>query len=223
VNSRHLTRTAFLAGAFSLGALATAPVAFAARNAEAERYVEANAREALRTLGDRSVSGSERQQTFHALMAQFADMPRLAVWVLGRYGTQLRADPTLRAQWTEAFQDYAIAVYESSLARYSGGTIQVTNSIENVPGRDIVVVSQLSPSGQPRPLPVQWRLLRSADGWKVMDVSLILNGDNQIWLAQQQQRDFLAALDRNGGDVRALMSQVRSQTASMRSRVMAGT
>jgi hypothetical protein len=44
---------------------------------------------------------------------------------------------------------------------------------------------------------------------------------NQIWLAQQQQRDFLAALDRNNGDIRALMTDIRGLTASLRQRVLA--
>jgi hypothetical protein len=53
-----------------------------------------------------------------------------------------------------------------------------------------------------------------------VDVSLVLEG-NQIWLAQQQQRDFLAQLDRNNGDIPGLMSSIRELTASMRDRVMA--
>jgi ABC-type transporter MlaC component len=67
---------------------------------------------------------------------------------------------------------------------------------------------------------VQWRLLRSGDAWKVVDVSLILEG-NQIWLAQQQQRDFLAQLDRNNGNIRSLMTELRTVTASMRERITA--
>jgi phospholipid transport system substrate-binding protein len=67
---------------------------------------------------------------------------------------------------------------------------------------------------------VQWRLLRSGNAWKVVDVSLLLDG-NQIWLAQQQQRDFLAELDRNNGDIRSLMTDIRGMTTAMRQRVVA--
>ncbi len=70
------------------------------------------------------------------------------------------------------------------------------------------------------PLPVQWRLLRSGEVWKVVDVSLILEG-NEIWLAQQQQRDFLAALDRNNGDIRALITDVRGLTTTLHQRIAA--
>jgi phospholipid transport system substrate-binding protein len=217
---KTLTRTAFLSGVLSAGLLAVAPAAHAARNTDAESYVQQNAASALSTLGDRNLSSTQRQQTFNRLMAQFADMPRIAHFVLGRYGAQLRSDATLRSEWTRTFQDYAIAVYEVRLGSFSGSAIRVTGSIERVPGRDVIVTSELAPRDSGRAMRVQWRLLRSGEAWKVVDVSLILEG-NEIWLAQQQQRDFLAQLDRNNGDIRALMTTIRGQTASMRDRVLA--
>ena len=201
--------------------LALAPPAHAARDPEAEQYVAENASVALRTLGDRSVPQAQRQQTFNRLMAQFSDMPRIANFVLGRYGAQLRADPALRAEWARTFQDYAIAVYEVRLEQYSGSAIRVVNSIERVEGRDVIVVSEMTPRGAARPLRVQWRILRSGEAWKVVDVSLVLEG-NEIWLAQQQQRDFLALLDGNDGDIHALMAELRRLTAGLRQRTLAG-
>jgi phospholipid transport system substrate-binding protein len=215
-----ITRAAFLSGVLSAGLLVAAPAAHAARNTGAEDYVQENAASALSTLGNRSLSSTQRQQTFNRLMAQFADMPRIAHFVLGRYGSQLRTDATLRTEWTRAFQDYSIAVYEARLGAYSGSAITVTGSVERVPGRDVIVTSEMTPRSGGRAMRVQWRLLRSGEAWKVVDVSLILEG-NEIWLAQQQQRDFLAQLDRNNGDIRALMTTIRGQTANMRDRVMA--
>jgi ABC-type transporter MlaC component len=111
-----MTRAAFLAAA-TASMFAVATPALAARNSDAEQYVQANAAEALRTLGDRSVAAGARRQTFHTLMARFADMPRIAAYVLGRYSTQLRADAGLRSDWTRTFQEYSIAVYEDRLER----------------------------------------------------------------------------------------------------------
>ena len=50
--------------------------------------------------------------------------------------------------------------------------------------------------------------------------SLILEG-NQIWLAQQQQSEFLVALDRNQGDIRALVTDVQGLTTGLRDRIAA--
>lgn len=218
MTSAKLSRSMFLALALSAGLTALAPAAHAAANPDAERYVQENATAALRALNQNS--GAQRRQTFNRLMANFADMPRIAQFVLGRYGGQLRTDPQLRQDWISAFQEYAIAVYEVRLQSYSGTAIRVTGSVERIAGRDVIVNSELQPIGGGRPLPVQWRLLRTDNSWKAVDVSLILEG-NQIWLAQQQQRDFLAQLDRSNGDIRALISNIRGLTASMREQVMA--
>lgn len=220
MSTRQLTRAAFLASVMSVAAVALAPAAHAARNADAERYVQENASAALRTLGDRSLSATQRRTTFDRLMAQFADMPRIANFVLGRYSAQLRADAALRTDWTRTFQEYSIAVYEDRLNGYSGAGIRVTDSVERVAGRDVIVTSEILPRGGGRALPVQWRLLRTGDVWKVVDISLLLEG-NQIWLAQQQQSEFLAVLGRNNGDIRALMATLRTNTAQMRERILA--
>lgn len=220
MTTRPITRAAFFAGMLGLGVLVAAPEAHAARNADAESYVQTNATAALRTLTDTRVGTPQRRSQFDQLMGRFADMPRIASFVLGRYSAQLRSDTALRTDWTRTFQDYSIAVYEDRLGRFNGATIRVTDSTERVAGRDVIVNSELVPRGGGRPQLVQWRLLRSGDVWKVVDVSLLIEG-NQIWLAQQQQRDFLAQLDRNNGDIRALMTDLRGLTASLRQRVLA--
>ncbi len=215
-----LTRAGFLASLTGAVLIAAAPDALAARNESAEQYVQAQGAAALAALGNRSVSATQRTQTFQRLMAQLSDMPRIAQFVLGRYGAQLRTDAALRADWNRTFQDYAIAVYEDRLDRYSGGTLRVTGSTERVAGRDVIVASELTPRSG-RALRAQWRLMNSGGNtWKVVDVSLVIEG-SEVWLAQQQQRDFLAQLDRNNGDIRALITQVRGMTVAMRERITA--
>jgi ABC-type transporter MlaC component len=137
--------------------------------------------------------------------------------MVGRYSPQLRADQTLRRDWQIAFQDFALATYEDQFATMSGGGVRVTDSEERVAGRDVVVTSQIRPvSGSV--MQVQWRVLRSGAGWKVVDVAV---GRDAVWLGQIQQRQFLAQLDENNGDVRALIGDLRGRTATMRQRVLA--
>jgi phospholipid transport system substrate-binding protein len=220
VTSLSFTRSGFFAALAAAALIAAAPDAHAARNQAAESYVQENASAALASLGNRSQSPDARQQQFGRLMGQFADVPRIANFVLGRYSTQLRNDNALRSEWQATFQDYAIAVYEDQLDRFRGNAIRVIDSVERVPGRDVIVRSQVTPRGRSQPMNVQWRILRSNENapWKVVDVSLVLDG-NEIWLAQQQQRDFLAQLDRNNGNIRALINNVRASTTEMRQRI----
>ncbi len=214
----RISRISFIAAMVGMLGLAFAPAAHAARNADAEQYVQTNATAALASLSHRGSSPEARQLEFGRLMTIFADVPRIANFVLGRYSPQLRANPQLRDQWSDTFRTYAMAVYEDQLDQYSAESFRVTGSIERIPGRDVVVQSQIVQNG--RRLPVQWRILRNGAGWKVVDIALVLDG-NEVWLAQQQQADFLAQLDRNRGDIAGLIAQVRQQTQVMRARIRA--
>ncbi len=51
-----------------------------------------------------------------------------------------------------------------------------------------------------------------------VDVALKFD-ENSLSLVTQQQGDFLAQLDANGGDVRKLMTSVKAQTAKMRAAI----
>lgn len=218
MTAKTFTRSAIVAMLAGVAALAGAPAANAVGNAEAERYVQEHASAALRALGDERMTEAQRQQAFYRLMAQFSDMPRIAVWVLGRYGDQLRDDPALRAEWTSAFQDYAIATYESRLSNFSGSNLRVVGSSELAPGR-AEVTSEIVPVGQNRPLVVRWQINRAGQAWRVFDVQVRADNGDAIWLGQRQRTEFLVELERNRGDVRALTRRIRELTAVMRQRV----
>ncbi len=213
--NRPVSRATFLSGLLGLGALAVAPEAHAARNSDAETYVQQNATAALAALAN--ADATQRRGQFQRLMAQFADMDRIATYMVGRYSPQLRADPTLRRDWLAAFQEFAMATYEDQFQNMSGGAVRVTSSEERIAGRDVIVDSQIRPATGATTR-VQWRVLRSGNGWKVVDIAA---GPDGVWLGQIQQRQFLAQLDQNNGDVRALISDVRGRTSAMRQRILA--
>lgn len=210
--TRPVTRAQFLSGLMGLGALAVAPNAHAARNSDAESYVQTNATAALAALAN--TNPAQRRQQFQRLMTQFADMDRIATYMVGRYSPALRADAELRRDWRAAFQEFAIATYEAQFQNLSGGAVRVTGSEERVAGRDVIVASQVRPV-RGAPMLVQWRVLRSGAGWKVMDVAV---GADEVWLGQIQQRQFLSQLDDNNGNVRALINDLRGRTTAMRDR-----
>ncbi|MBU6372475.1 MAG: ABC transporter substrate-binding protein [Alphaproteobacteria bacterium] len=202
--------------------MAAATPAFADK--AAEDYVAKNAPMALAALNAKGQSPTERQVAFGKLFDQFADLPRIADFVLGRYARTARADPALYAEWIAAYRDYSIAVYQDQLDQYRGNTIRILPGSKDatINGRFYSVVrSEILRPGQ-KPLQVQWRLLRGTDGaFRVVDVAVQFD-ENIVWLAIQQQADNLAFLDRNKGDVRALLADVKRQTATMRARIAAG-
>lgn len=212
------TRRATAAIAFG-AALMVATPAFADK--AAEDYVAKNAPAALAALNTSGQSPAERQAAFAKLFDQFADLPRIADFVLGRYARTARADQALYQDWIATFREYSVAVYQDQLDQYRGNTIRILPGSKDatINGRFYSVVrSEILRPGQ-RPFQVQWRLLRGNDGaFRVVDVAVQLD-ENIVWLAIQQQADFLAFLERNKGDVRALLADVKRQTQTMRARI----
>ena len=215
--SRRFFSTRSVASAAVVLAATIAPPVSAA-DPVAEQYVAQNANQALATLSDRNLSPTDRQARFRVLMQRFADVPSISNFVLGANAAgQLRANPALNQEWQQVFMDYSVAVYEDQLDQFRGNEVRVTGSVERVPGRDIVVKSTITPRGASQAMPVQWRIVKRGQAWKVVDVSLVLDR-NEVWLAQRQQRDFANILGARG-DVRALIVAVRQQTETMRTRI----
>lgn len=215
----HLIRRFGLVAA-ALAALMTVSLTPAWADASSEAFVKTNAERAVQQLTQPGLSLDERRERFGELMDEFADVPRIAEFVLGRYAVQLRKDPELYREWIEVFRAYALTIYAGQLDQFSGRQVEVLpgtrDSTINKKQYSIVQTQVVRDNGQP--MRVAWRLIMTEGGWRVVDVALSA-GDNVLWLAIQQRQDFLAALDRNGGDVRALIEDIRTQTQQMRQRM----
>ena len=180
----------------------------AARDAQAEGFVAAQSQRALSILNNRSLSQAQKAQQFRGFVDQVADVPRITNFVLGKYARTIT--PAQRQQFNAVFREYASNVYETRLDEYKGERFRVTGSTVRKPG-DVVVVSQVSGGRMREPQTVRWRVIRGAQGWKVVDVEVV-----GVWLAITQQQDFVATIDNAGGNVNALITQLRNQTAQRR-------
>ncbi len=190
-------------------AMVAAPVAAqATRNhgdPSAEAFVQTQASRAISILNDRSAGPSAKSQTFYAFVNQVADVPRITNFVLGRYRRQIT--PAQYQQFADVFRQYADNIYETRLGDYHGESLRVTGSLVHAPGD--VVVSTLVTGGDFKGQPVvNWRVIRGADGWKVVDVQA-----QGVWLAVVEQQDFTSTLANANGDIEVLINQLRAQAA----------
>ncbi len=62
---------------------------------------------------------------------------------------------------------------------------------------------------------VRWRVLKRNGEYQVVDVALNVNG-NLIWLAIEQQAQFLSLLDRTNGSADALIRKIEQMTREVR-------
>jgi phospholipid transport system substrate-binding protein len=213
-------RAARLAGvALALGAAlplaltaATPAAAQAVRthgDTQAEAYVQSSAGRALAILNSQSMGSAAKKQAFYSFVNDIADVPRITDFVLGRYRRSLTPDQYSR--FAVAFRQYADSIYETRLGDYHGEKLTVTGSVARTPN-DVVVSSVVSGADYKGDPTVNWRLLRGANGWKVVDVQA-----QGVWLAVVQQQDFTSTLANHNGDIEVLIRQLQTGAASGKS------
>lgn len=195
--ARHLIAAAALAAAAS--------PAFA--DASTEAFVEENANEVLEALNEPSLSRDERTALFSRYMDEFADIEAVSRFVIGKYANRFTPEEFERFQ--AAFKKYALAVYENELDAYRGNEVIVEGSTDRTP-RDSIVDTKI-PRADGQEMSVRWRVLKRNNGYQVVDVALNVNG-NLIWLAIEQQAQFLSLLDRTNGSADALINRIERMT-----------
>ena len=219
MTSRWLRR-AGAAGALAVCAL-LAGAGPAAADKDAEAYIGANAQNAIAALAAAGAPAA-RSAKFGALMAQFADVSEMSARMLGVYARAFRDDPALKAAWTDAFRDYAMATYEDQLDKFRSATLTVTGSRDaeqNGKACSRVSTQLTRPSG--KPALVFWYVCKSGTGaWRVTDVGLDTGG-GEIKALLNERAQFESVLGQNGGDIANLISRLRARTLAVRARIAA--
>src|ERR1700722_19442575 len=115
-----------------------------AANNPAEAFVDDNIHKGLDILNNKTLSVEQRRSQFEGFLLGLTDMKRIADFTLGQY--RRGASPADLAAFDTAFQNYAIAVYQSYFARYAGQTLKVTGSQARSADDFIVSTQMIDPN-----------------------------------------------------------------------------
>jgi phospholipid transport system substrate-binding protein len=180
-------------------AVALSPAIFAA--ADPAAVINNLANRVLEVLG-KSPTPAQKLARFQELFRADFDVPGIARFVLGRYWKT--ATPEQQEEFVKLFEDHIALVYSSQLAAYSGETLKVTGSRPGPEG--VIVASEIvRPTGAP-PVKVEWHLTDRNGAYKINDV--VVDG---ISMAVTQRSEFAAVIQRNGGQVQGLITQLREK------------
>jgi phospholipid transport system substrate-binding protein len=168
-------------------------------------------------LGQRTVqvlaakaSESEREAKFRALFDEGFDVPAISRFVLGNYWRI--ATEEQRRSFITLFEVYVVHAYAVRFNEYSGQQLKVTASRPE--GDDSALVQSViaQPSGAP-PLRVDWRVGKTAKGFKIIDV--VVEG---VSMAVTQRQEFSSVIQRNGGEIDAVLKLLRKKTGTTEAR-----
>lgn len=194
-----------LAATMALGSAAQA-------STPAESYVQENVQKGLTILDNHSISDAQRRSEFRDFLTSLTDIRRIALFTLG--ATRRTASPSEVDGFVDAFRDYAVAVYEARLDKYSGQYLRVTGSTERGAGDYIVNTVLVDPTGKSNgqePIRVDFRV--DSDNGKFVVIDVAIAG---VWLALEERDQFTAFLQQNNDNVPALSAHLEQMAAQIR-------
>jgi phospholipid transport system substrate-binding protein len=173
----------------------------------AETFVNDNIQKGMAILNNKGLTKQQRRDQFEQFMLGLTDLKRIADFTLGRY--RATTSPADLAAFDVAFQNFAVATYQSYFSKYTGQSLKVTNSTQAGPTDYRVVANVIDPadhSGK-EPLEVTFRVRTDRGKPVVTDVAV-----NGAFLSIAQQAQFVGFLGQNNGNVKLLIAHLADVT-----------
>jgi len=168
-------------------------------------FIQSLGEEAIQMLSDKTLSEKDRLIQFRTLLHAGFDMKTIGRFTLGRYST--RASDAEVEEFQRLFDEYVVQTYASRLGQYSGEKLQIGTARKDESG-DILVGSEIVPREGPQ-VRVEWRVRGEPGKFKIIDV--IVEG---VSMAITQRSEFSAVIQRSGGKIDGLISELRRKIPS---------
>lgn len=203
----------WVAGALlAFGLMSGAALAQSGPRNGAEAFVQQNVDRGYDILTNDRIPQPERQRRFRSFLLGLIDARRISQFTLGRYGNN--ASNAELDDFTDAFANYIVAVYQDRLSQYRDQTLQVTGSTSR--GEDDVVVNaDIIDRAHPeaKPFHVAFRV-REGNDRRYVITDLNVEG---IWQSLSERADFTAFLQQHGGRIAELTNDLIHKTRALRS------
>jgi phospholipid transport system substrate-binding protein len=170
--------------------------------ADARALIERVANRGIGFLSAGKMSKEEQRQSFRALLRDSFDLPTIGRFALGKYWRVATA--AQRAEYQRLFETMLVNVYSERFGSYNGQVMK-TIGAQTLEGGDVMVASQIIPADGGEKIGVDWRVRRSDGRLRIVDV--VVEG---VSMAVTQRSDFGSVIDRNNGDVAALLQELKS-------------
>jgi len=149
---------------------------------------------------------AERDERFRSVLREGFDMQALSRFVLGPHWRS--ASDAQKQEFMKLFEDWIVSAYGERFSQYSGEQFKVVGQRPEGDAVTLVTSQIVRPNGGP-PIRVDWRVTKSGGQEKISDV--VVEG---ISLMVTQRQEFASVIQRNGGQLEALLKILREKTQS---------
>ena len=168
-------------------------------------FVKATTDKGLAFLADPKLSKESKTASFKKLLDASFDLDTIGRFALGRYWNQ--ATDSQKTEYLKLFHKMVVDVYSNRFEEYKGQKVEV-RSFRSIGNTDTLVASFLVPPNGGQEVEVDWRVRNKNGGYKIVDV--IVAG---VSMGVTQRSDFSSVIQSGGGNVDALITQLRSGQA----------
>ena len=169
---------------------------------EPDIFVQSTVNRAADTLGG-NLSKEERIKELKKIAKDTVDIRGIGFYSLGSHRKSLSDEK--KEEYSKVFENYFMTSFSSRLAEYSNPVIEV-NSKEKINENYTLVSSTLVATEKRPAIKIEWRIYtKNPDKPLIRD--LIIEG---LSLARTQKEEFNSIIQGAGGDVEALLTNLRN-------------
>ena len=136
------------------------------------------------------------------------DFQRMTSAAVGRYWRQ--ATPEQQKRLQDEFKVLLVRTYSGALAQVKDQTVQLKPMRGSADDAEVVVKTEIR--GQGDPVQLDYRLEKTANGWKIYDVNVL-----GVWLVENYRNSFAQEIGANGIDGLIAKLAERNKSAASRS------
>lgn len=173
---------------------AVAAVPAYAQESDAQTTVKTAVDDVLSTIkSDPDLRGSNMQKVFQLVDQKIvprADFHRTTQIAMGRFWNQ--ASPEQQQQIQDGFKTLLIRTYAGALSNVKNQTVTYKPFRADPADTDVVVRSTVNNNGEP--VALDYRMEKTANGWKVYDINI-----SGLWLSETYKNQFADVISKKGG------------------------
>ncbi len=168
-------------------------------------FVKSMTDRGLKFLADTNASKAQKTADFRKLLDESFDLETIGRFALGRYWNA--ATDTQKKDYLKLFKTMVVDVYSNRFEEYKGQKIEV-RSFRSIGNQDTLVSSFMIPPNGGEEVQVDWRVRNKGGSYKIVDV--LVAG---VSMSVTQRSEFSSVIQRGGGNVDALIAQLKSGKA----------
>jgi phospholipid transport system substrate-binding protein len=181
--------------------------------ARASAFIQATGQELVTAINDTRASPQQRRDRVAAVLRRAVDVPGVGRFILGRWWRQ--ASPAEQQEYMQLFEETLIRNLAARFGEYQGVRFSLGRTQQRT--EEDVLVSTIIERANSAPFSLDWRVADVGGQPRVVDV--IAEGTS---LRLTQRSEYSSVIQRNNGQVSALLAAMRQQIQQLATREAAG-